>query len=157
MFLLIGIDASFRSCMGQWGQFNPAMISVAPHSSRKRRHKDYLFQKRLARTLPMDSFRFDFRCVPKEYSLKTVLNLRWCSGHHETGGAWKLANFFGDVEDIQTVVQFLSSELGYTVDLIVAHSKGSVSAMLWLCKYEEAKSVRGFVNVAGRYRMEASA
>ena len=25
------------------------------------RHKDYLYQKRLARELPLDSFRFDFR------------------------------------------------------------------------------------------------
>lgn len=25
------------------------------------RHKDYLFQKKLAKALPMDSFRFDFR------------------------------------------------------------------------------------------------
>jgi hypothetical protein len=30
-------------------------------SYHRRSHKDYLFQKRLAHRLPMDSFRFDFR------------------------------------------------------------------------------------------------
>ena len=31
------------------------------------RHKDYLFQKRLAKALPIDSFRFDFRSVRSIY------------------------------------------------------------------------------------------
>jgi hypothetical protein len=28
------------------------------------RHKDYVYQKRLAHTLPLDSYRFDFRYAP---------------------------------------------------------------------------------------------
>ncbi|KZP02038.1 hypothetical protein FIBSPDRAFT_1056144, partial [Athelia psychrophila] len=49
-------------------------------------HKDYLFQKRLALRLPMDSFRFDFR------------------GNHETGGEFKQGSLMDDVDDIAVVV-----------------------------------------------------
>ncbi|KAI0822246.1 alpha/beta-hydrolase [Trametes gibbosa] len=101
-------------------------------------HKDYLFQKRLALRLPLDSFRFDFR------------------GNHESSGAWHLAKFYNDVVDLEVVVDYLTSQFGYVVDMIVGHSRGSVVGMLWLCKHRDgaAKSVRGYVNVAGRYRME---
>ncbi|KAH9854650.1 alpha/beta-hydrolase [Lenzites betulinus] len=101
-------------------------------------HKDYLFQKRLALRLPLDSFRFDFR------------------GNHESSGAWHLGKFYNDVVDLEVVVDYLTSQLGYVIDLLVGHSRGSVAGMLWLCKHRDgaAKSVRGYVNVAGRYRME---
>lgn len=59
-----------------------------------------------------------------------------------------------DLEDIQVVAQYLSAELGYEIDLIVGHSRGSVMAMAWMCTAEEARRVRGFVNISGRYRME---
>lgn len=67
-----------------------------------------------------------------------------------------MANFGEDVEDINVVALFLASKLGYIIDLVVGHSKGSVAAMTWLCHYDTARTVRGFVNVSGRYRMEAS-
>ncbi|KAI0670857.1 alpha/beta-hydrolase [Trametes maxima] len=101
-------------------------------------HKDYLFQKRLAARLPLDSFRFDFR------------------GNHETSGPWQFGRFSNDVEDLEVVVEYLSKSFGYVVDLVVGHSRGSVVSLLWICKHREgsAKSVRGYVNVSGRYRME---
>ncbi|KLO05842.1 alpha/beta-hydrolase [Schizopora paradoxa] len=99
-------------------------------------HKDYLFQKKLAKTLPIDSFRFDFR------------------GNHETGGTWKMADFPNDVEDIQVVADYLIQEYGYVIDLVIGHSKGSVAGFRWVCISPQAASVRGFVNVSGRYRME---
>ncbi|KZT73816.1 alpha/beta-hydrolase [Daedalea quercina L-15889] len=100
-------------------------------------HKDYLFQKRLALRLPLDSFRFDFR------------------GNFETPGRLRLAGFEDDIIDIHAVVQYLTHEYGYVIDLIVGHSRGSVAGMIWLCRYpkEETGSVRGYVNVSGRYRM----
>ncbi|KDQ06802.1 hypothetical protein BOTBODRAFT_120994 [Botryobasidium botryosum FD-172 SS1] len=103
------------------------------------RHRDYLFQKRLARALPMDSFRFDFR------------------GNNETPGAWGLANFPSDVEDIRAVVAHLTSQggpFGYSLELVVAHSRGSVSALKWLCTAEEGRNLGAYVNVAARFRME---
>lgn len=53
-------------------------------------------------------------------------------------------------------MDYLTSQLGYVIDLLVGHSRGSVVGMLWLCKHRDgaAKSVRGYVNVSGRYRME---
>ncbi|KAI0632087.1 alpha/beta-hydrolase [Trametes polyzona] len=101
-------------------------------------HKDYLFQKRLAAKLPLDSFRFDFR------------------GNHETPGPWHFGRFTNDILDLEVVVDHLTKEFGYIVDMVVGHSRGSVVGMLWLCKHREgaAKNARSFVNVACRYRME---
>ena len=75
-------------------------------------------------------------------------------GNHETGGTWKMADFPNDVEDIQVVADFLIQNYGYVFDLVIGHSKGSVAGMRWLCTSPQASSVRGFVNVSGRYRME---
>jgi len=99
-------------------------------------HKDYLFQKRLAVKLPLDSFRFDFR------------------GSHESGGTWTHGGLAEDLEDLIAVVEWLSREYGYVIELVVGHSRGSLVAMTWLCTSEQAKTVRGFVNASGRYRME---
>ncbi|KAH0832138.1 Alpha/Beta hydrolase protein [Lanmaoa asiatica] len=96
------------------------------------RHKDYLFQKRLALRLPFDSFRFDFR------------------GNHESGGQWRQGGFADDAEDLVTVVAYLRSTYGYEVDMVVGHSRGSVVGMHWLCTSEEGKRVRALVNVSGR-------
>ncbi|KAL5524639.1 hypothetical protein ACEPAF_9779 [Sanghuangporus sanghuang] len=101
-------------------------------------HKDYLFQKKLAKALPLDSFRFDFR------------------GSHETGGVWNMGALDEDLEDLRIVVQYLQKTFGYVVDVIVGHSRGSLVAMRWLSTTEEGKRVRGFVNVAGRHRMEVT-
>ncbi|KAI6117871.1 Alpha/Beta hydrolase protein [Pisolithus croceorrhizus] len=98
-------------------------------------HKDYLFQKRLAMRLPLDSFRFDFR------------------GSHESGGQWKYGGFAEDVQDLVTVVAFLRDNYGYEIDMVVGHSRGSVVGMHWLCTSEEGKRVTAVVNVSGRYRM----
>ncbi|KAI0086548.1 ectomycorrhiza-regulated esterase [Irpex rosettiformis] len=99
-------------------------------------HKDYLFLKRVALRLPIDSFRFDFR------------------GNFESPGPWRMAGFDDDAEDISAVVAYLTSKFGYVVDLIVAHSRGVVAAIRWMCTAQEAQSVRGFVNASGRYRMD---
>ncbi|KAI9058270.1 alpha/beta-hydrolase [Trametes sanguinea] len=101
-------------------------------------HKDYLFQKRLALRLPYDSFRFDFR------------------GNFETNGTCYFGRFSNDVIDLEVVVDYLTREFGYVVDMIVGHSRGSVVGALWICKHRDgaAKTVRRYVNVAGRYRME---
>jgi len=98
-------------------------------------HKDYLFQKRLAQQLPLDSFRFDFR------------------GSFESGGTWSYAGFHNDVEDLRVVVRYIAEHYGYAVDLLVGHSRATVVSMIWLCSSEEGKNVGGLVNVAGRYRM----
>ncbi|KAL1692023.1 Alpha/Beta hydrolase protein [Schizophyllum commune] len=99
-------------------------------------HKDYLYQKKLARELPLDSFRFDFR------------------GNHETPGKWRAGALEEDVEDLAAVVAFLRSRYGYRIALLVGHSRGSIVGFRWMCTAVEAQEVGGFVNVSGRYRME---
>ncbi|KAI0768977.1 alpha/beta-hydrolase [Trametes elegans] len=101
-------------------------------------HKDYLFQKRLALRLPMDSFRFDFR------------------GNHETPGPLLFGRFSNDLLDLEVVIEYLTKQLGYVIDMLVGHSRGSVVSLMYLCKHREgaAKEVTRFVNVSGRYRME---
>ncbi|KAL4080798.1 Alpha/Beta hydrolase protein [Scleroderma citrinum] len=98
-------------------------------------HKDYLFQKRVALRLPLDSFRFDFR------------------GNHESSGRCRYAGFADDVQDLVTVVAFLRNTYGYEIDMIVGHSRGSVVGIHWLCTSEEGKHVSAMINVSGRYRM----
>ncbi|THU96669.1 alpha/beta-hydrolase [Dendrothele bispora CBS 962.96] len=98
-------------------------------------HKDYLYQKRLAQRLPLDSFRFDFR------------------GNHETPGVWRQGGFAGDVVDLRAVVDYLSINYGYKVDLVVGHSRGSIVAFKWICTTEEGRNISAFVNASGRYRM----
>ncbi|KAI0354928.1 ectomycorrhiza-regulated esterase [Trametes cingulata] len=100
--------------------------------------QDYLFQKRLAHRLPLDSFRFDFR------------------GNHETPGPMLFGKFENDVVDLDVVVEYLTKEFGYVIDMLVGHSRGSVVGLLWLCKHRDgaSKNVRRYVNVSGRYRME---
>lgn len=65
-----------------------------------------------------------------------------------------MAAFDEDLADLRVVVKWLTKDLGYTIDLVVGHSRGSVGAFQWLCSSEEGKTVRGYVNAAGRYRME---
>ncbi|XP_006462461.1 hypothetical protein AGABI2DRAFT_72188 [Agaricus bisporus var. bisporus H97] len=99
------------------------------------RHKDYLFQRRLAERLPFDSFRFDFR------------------GNHETGGTWKQGAFHDDLEDIDAVVSYLKAKYGYEIELIVGHSRGSLVAFRWISTTEEGRKVSAFINVSARHRM----
>ncbi|KAG8959262.1 hypothetical protein FRC03_008217 [Tulasnella sp. 419] len=99
-------------------------------------HKDYLFQKKLALQLPIDSFRFDFR------------------GNHESTGSWALSGLFEDLQDIEAVVSHLKSEYGYHVDMVVAHSRATVSAFRWVCFTPEGRATKRLVNVSGRYRFE---
>ncbi|KAF7797465.1 hypothetical protein EIP86_008662 [Pleurotus ostreatoroseus] len=98
-------------------------------------HKDYLFLKRTALRLPIDSFRFDFR------------------GNFESPGPWRVGALQNDVDDIEAAVAHLTSTFGYVVDLIIGHSRGVVTGLRWMCTAKEAEAVRGFVNTSGRYRM----
>lgn len=67
-----------------------------------------------------------------------------------------MCGLWEDVEDIKAVVAYLTSQLGYRIDLVVAHSRASIVAMKWLAITPEGRDVRGFVNVSARYRMWVS-
>jgi len=62
-----------------------------------------------------------------------------------------------DVDDLQVVAEYMKQNYGYDVVMIIGHSRGSICGCKWLCAgSEETKSVRMFVNVSGRYRMDVS-
>jgi len=129
--------------MELWGQHyfrkseRSALRCHEPEKKKKNssRHKDYLFQKRLALRLSLDSFRFDFR------------------GSHETGGEWRQGALENDLVDVQAVVDYLKATYGYVIGLVVGHSRGSVVAFRWLATTEDGRKVSAFVNASGRYRM----
>jgi len=98
-------------------------------------HKDYLYQKKLAQTLPLDSFRFDFR------------------GNFESTGNFTTSNFADDLEDLKTVSDHLVGR-GYVITLAIGHSRGSFMGFKWLCSTSRGRQLKGYVNVAGRYKMD---
>ncbi|GLB38189.1 putative ectomycorrhiza-regulated esterase [Lyophyllum shimeji] len=129
-------NCSIVGILEQLAPLNPTMgrkLALVLHGTMG--HKDYLFQKRLALKLPIDSFRFDFR------------------GNHETPGAWRQGALEEDLVDLSVVVEYLKANYGYVVDLVVGHSRGSLVGMRWVCTTEDGKNISGFVNASGRYRM----
>ena len=124
-------------------------------TSNSHSHKDYLFQKRLAHRLPIDSFRFDFRSAlyPDWLGIIHDIGIR---GNHETGGDFKQGRINEDVVDLQVVVEYLKSNFGYKIDMLIGHSRGSIVALYWICKSEDGRRVSAVVNVSGRYRMPVS-
>jgi hypothetical protein len=77
-------------------------------------------------------------------------------GNHESNGAWRIGGLPSDVEDIRIVAAYLTTVYGYVIDLVVGHSRGAIASMNWVATSEEGKGVTGYVNVAGRYRLEVS-
>ncbi|PBK91005.1 alpha/beta-hydrolase [Armillaria gallica] len=101
-------------------------------------HKDHLFLKQLASTLPMDAFRFDFR------------------GSFESPGIWRQNKMEEDVLDLRIITDYLKAHFGYQIDLVIGHSRGAVLAIRWLCTSEDGKKVSGFVIVSATYRMKTT-
>jgi len=81
-------------------------------------HKNQCYHRALASALPIDSFRFDFR------------------GNGDTGGDWTMGNLGNDVEDLSSVIRHLHRQLGYEVEMIVAHSRGSMVSWMYLSRSE---------------------
>lgn len=107
-------------------------------------HKNQCYHRALAEALPIDSYRFDFR------------------GNGDSKGDWIMGNLANDVNDLSSVVHHLHHNEGYTVDLIVGHSRGSMVSWMYLSRSHEELSkdlgedayVPNFISVSGRWQME---
>lgn len=104
-------------------------------------HKNQSYHRELAESLPMDSFRFDFR------------------GNGDTNGTWGMCNTSQDIEDLQSVVYYLRNRLGYRIELIVGHSRGSLVSWAYLARDERLRwdddgDVPFFVAISGRWEMK---
>lgn len=103
-------------------------------------HKDQTYHKLLVRSLPFDSFRFDFR------------------SNAETPGTWSISGLNEDLEDLNAVVHHLRAALGYTIEVIVGHSRGSIDGFAWFTRYcpdslPPQLRVPYFVALSTRYNM----
>lgn len=101
-------------------------------------HKNQSYHRELSAQLPIDSFRFDFR------------------GNGETGGEWKVDGVLNDLQDIRSVIKFLQNDLGYEVDVIIAHSRGALAAWTYFSSCEEFNrdlldKPRHFVSLSSRW------
>ncbi|KAG8928130.1 hypothetical protein FRC00_001856, partial [Tulasnella sp. 408] len=134
--VLTGIIEQQNATIGKEADAHVKPIALIFHGAMG--HKDYLFLKKLAQSLPIDSCRFDFR------------------GNHESNGIWYMGEkgFVNDLQDIDAVVAYLKAQYGYRVDLAIGHSRGSIVGMRWLATAPEGQGVSGYVNVSGRYRMK---
>jgi len=85
------------------------------------------------------------------------LSFSGSSGNHESNGKWSMAGLLDNMSDIQVVAEYMKQNYGYDVAMVVGHSKASIVACKWICSgTEETSKLEMFVNVSGRYRMEAS-
>lgn len=81
-----------RYYMALWGKRSLPIFGAFFDKARVDSHKDYLFQKRLAKLLSMDSFRFDFRWVWKLILVSLVYEpLDFSVGitRHLEAGTWR--------------------------------------------------------------------
>ncbi|KAK0193108.1 hypothetical protein F5146DRAFT_1120774 [Armillaria mellea] len=107
------------------------------------RHKDHLFLKQLASTLPMDTFCFDFRYpfgihffiygIAQHFDIPedTLSPLRY-----GVRKKWK--------KNLRIVTDYLKVHFGCQIDLVIGHSRGAVLAIRWLCTSEDGKQDSGF-------------
>jgi len=72
------------------------------------------------------------------------------SGNGDSGGTFEFGNYAKEVEDLRAVIECLRSEMGYSVDAIVGHSKGANVVLLYAVKYNDVPKV---VNISGRFDM----
>ncbi|EPQ30370.1 uncharacterized protein PFL1_01896 [Pseudozyma flocculosa PF-1] len=104
-------------------------------------HKDQTYHRLLAASLPIDSFRFDFRA------------------NAETPGPWNMASFDLDLQDMRACIDYLTDRLGYTVEVIIAHSRGALDGFKFLATQcndavEPRKRVPYYVALGARWRMK---
>ena len=106
-------------------------------------HKDQIYHKPLVAALPIDSFRFDFHA------------------NAESPGTWDMAGFESDILDIKCVVDFLRSTYGYSIEVVIAHSRGAIDAFAYFHQHAADTAlpqdrIPYFVALAPRFNMEVS-
>ncbi|KAN0064833.1 hypothetical protein ACQY0O_001890 [Thecaphora frezii] len=103
-------------------------------------HKDQTYHRLLAASLPLDSFRFDFRA------------------NAETPGEWNMASFDQDLVDLGACIDYLRNQLGYVVEVIIAHSRGALDGFKFFAtrladEVDASLRVPYYVALSARWRM----
>ncbi|KAI9227021.1 MAG: Alpha/Beta hydrolase protein [Piptocephalis tieghemiana] len=94
-------------------------------------HKDYLYQKPLARSLPIPSIRFDF------------------GGNGDSGERYLRPTLTEDIIDLESVATWCRNT-GFKVDGVIGHSKGAAIAIHWSIE-TRPKDLKWIVDLSGRY------
>ncbi|CAG8675509.1 8642_t:CDS:10 [Ambispora leptoticha] len=94
-------------------------------------HKNYCYQEQLAKSLPFDNFRFDFR------------------GSGDSEGEALFESLQEDFDDIETVFNYLVKEYGYRPFTIIAHSKAAATVLSYAATRN--RTLPHIVNVSGMY------
>lgn len=69
------------------------------------------------------------------------------SGNGESEGSFQFANYFGEVEDLRSVVEYFTGSNRSTI-AVLGHSKGGDVVVLYASKYHDIPAV---INLSGRY------
>lgn len=93
-------------------------------------HKDQLYHRKLAQTLPCDSFRFDFRHADQGGE----------SRHAPGSGGWHMSSFDQDILDIHTAILYLRKTFNYHVESVIAHSRGVLNMWQYFWDVEMRRS-----------------
>ncbi|CAI2172911.1 15257_t:CDS:10 [Funneliformis geosporum] len=95
-------------------------------------HKNFSFQPELAKKLPFDSYRFDFRGSGESDFISI-----------------DYGNVKNEIEDIDTVVKYLEREYGYQLYAIISHSLGNISSYQYATNVN--RNVPHLVAISARY------
>lgn len=121
-------------------------------------HKDQVYHKRLAMTLAtergLDSFRYDLRGKhdPLRLPDRHFADALAAGQGGESEGPWTMADFGDDADDLGVVVDYLTTQLGYRLHVIIAHSRGSMVSGYYLC-CRPHPPIPLWVNISGRWDM----
>lgn len=85
-------------------------------------HKDQLYHRQLAQSLPIDSFRFDFRA------------------NDESFGDWGMGDFEKDLQDLHVVIKHLRESYNYHVEALVGHSRGALVGWYYFSDLERRRN-----------------
>ncbi|KAH8920984.1 alpha/beta-hydrolase [Atractiella rhizophila] len=136
---LIGIICSPNGNLNGGSALNPQTIALICHGVQA--HKNQTYHRSLASALSkagIASIRIDFQA------------------NGESPGEWSWGDFWKEEEDFDALFSWLEQR-GWRPDIVIAHSRGSITANRYLCTMKKRHPGRHvpnyFVNLSGRYVM----
>ncbi|CAG8600599.1 15222_t:CDS:10 [Funneliformis mosseae] len=107
-----------------------AKVGIICHGAQA--HKNFSFQPELAKELPFDSYRFDFRGSGESDFISI-----------------DYGNAKDEIEDIDTVVKYLENEYGYQLYAIISHSLGNIATYQYATNLN--RNIPHLVAISARY------
>ncbi|CAI9110718.1 OLC1v1010787C1 [Oldenlandia corymbosa var. corymbosa] len=81
---------------------------------------------------------------------KGISSFRFDSaGNGESEGSFEFGNYWGEVEDLRSVVEYFTPGMNRNIAAIVGHSRGGMVALLYASKYHDISAV---ISIASRFK-----